>query len=846
MTDREPERIDMHLPVAAVVAELRAALDRHKAAVLVAPPGAGKTTTVPLALLNAAWLAGRKMLLLAPRRLAARAAAQRMADLLGEAVGQTVGYRIRLERKVSSVTRIEVVTEGVLTRRLQSDPGLNGIGLVIFDEFHERSLDADLGLALCREVQAAFNEELRLLVMSATLDPSPVAALLGGAPLIRCEGRAFPVETRHLPPAPQQPIERAVAEAIARAVKADEGSILAFLPGAPEIRRVARLLEGAGLPDRWRVAPLFGNLSRDEQDAAIAPSPAGRHKIVLATSIAETSLTIEGIRVVVDSGLARAPRFDPRAAMTRLVTLPVSRAAADQRRGRAGRLAPGICYRLWSEAAHASLAAHHRPEILDTDLAGLVLELLLWGAASPAALGWLDPPPAGAFEQARGLLAALGAVGHQGRITDHGRRMADLPVHPRLAHMLLCARGQGQGAAACDLAALLSLRDPLRFGPGQRDADLRLRLEVLGAFRAQRPLAVANGEADPGALRQIVQVSTQLRQRLGLPAGAAAAPPVGRLLAWAYPDRIALQRPGSLGRYRLTNGRGAYFDPPEPLGAHDCLVVAELDGERREARIFMAAAYDRNTLLAQFDAEIQTREELFWDDARQALGAERRWTLGELVVRSEALARPDPQAMTAAMLAAVRRMGIEVLPWHPTLRTWQARVMLLQRLGAGEEAWPDLSDAALLADLDLWLTPYLEGVTSRKALARVDLSGALRGRLTWRQQQLVETLAPTHIVVPSGSRRPIDYGSDPPVLAVRLQELFGCAETPAIAGGRLALQLHLLSPAGRPAQITQDLAGFWRNSYPAVKKELRGRYPKHFWPDDPLSAAPTARAKPRG
>jgi ATP-dependent helicase HrpB len=833
------------LPVAAVVPELQAALARHTAAVLVAPPGAGKTTTVPLALLEAAWLAGRTIVLLAPRRLAARAAARRMADLLGEPVGRTVGYRIRLERKVSAATRIEVVTEGVLTRRLQSDPGLAGVGLVIFDEFHERNLDADLGLALCREVQAAFNEALRLLVMSATLDPAPVAALLGDAPLIRCQGRAFPVETRYVPAPPTKPIERAVTDLIVRSVAAGEGNILVFLPGAPEIRRVVRLLETAGLPDGWQVAPLYGNLSRAEQDAAIAPPPAGRHKIVLATSIAETSLTIEGIRVVVDSGLARAPRFDPRAAMTRLVTLPVSQASADQRRGRAGRLTAGICYRLWSEAAHATLAAHHRPEILDSDLSGLVLELSLWGAAAADELAWLDPPPAGAFEQAKTLLADLGAVDAQGRITDHGRRMAELPLHPRLAHMLLCARSERQGAAACDLAAILSERDPLHFTSGSRDADLRLRLEVLDAFRARRPAAVADGQADPAALRRIDQVAAQLRQRLGLEAHDQTAPRVGRLLAWAYPDRIALQRPGTPGRYRLSNGRGAYFDPPDPLGAHECLVVAEMDGERREARIFLAAAYDRDTLMAQFEGEIQTREEIWWDEARQALNAERRRLLGELVLRSEPLSRPNPKDVTAAMLAAIRKMGLEVLPWTPALRTFQARVLLLRRLAAGEEEWPDLSDPALMAELDRWLSPHLPGVTSRKALARIDLSGALRGRLTWRQQQLVERLAPTHIVVPSGSRRPIDYGSDPPVLAVRLQELFGCTQTPTIADGRLALQLHLLSPAGRPTQITRDLAGFWRTGYPAVKKELKGRYPKHHWPDDPLAAAPTARAKPR-
>lgn len=837
--------LNHHLPVAAVLADLEAALKRNGSAVLVAPPGAGKTTTVPLALLTADWLSGQRMLLLAPRRLAARAAACRMAALLNEPVGATVGYRIRMESRVGPRTRIEVVTEGVLTRMLQSDAGLTGVGLVIFDEFHERSLDADLGLALCREVQAAYNERLRLLVMSATLDPAPVAALLNNAPLIHCEGRVFPVETRYVSRLQAKPIERVVTEVILQSAAAAEGNILAFLPGAPEIRRVARLLAEAGLPDPWDVAPLYGNLTRAQQDAAIAPPPAGRNKIVLATAIAETSLTIEQIRVVVDSGLQRAPRFDPRSAMTRLVTLPVSRASADQRRGRAGRLEPGICYRLWSENTHATLTAHNRPEILDTDLATLALELAQWGAASPDTLGWLDPPPAGAFEQARSLLTGLGAVDDRGKITDRGRRMAELPLHPRLAHMLLAAQGEGLGGTACDVAAILSERDALHFTGSARDADLRLRLDLLRAFKDHRSLATSAGDADQGALRRILKITAQLRQRLGLKTISEGTPHVGRLLAWAYPDRIALRRTGSVGRYRLTNGRGAFFDPPEPLGGHDFLVIAELDGERSEARIFLAAAYDRDALMDQFHKQIKWREEITWDDQRQALAAQRRMILGELTLQSEPLAHPDLQALADAMLAAIRRLGMAVLPWTPALRAWQARVGLLRRIGVGDEAWPDLSDSALSSDLETWLVPYLEGVTSLKALVRLDLSHVLRGRLTWRQQQLLETQAPTHMVVPSGSRRPIDYGSDPPVLAVRLQEMFGCVDTPTIAAGRLPLQLHLLSPAGRPAQITRDLAGFWRNSYAAVKKELKGRYPKHYWPDDPLGAPPTSRAKPR-
>ncbi|WP_054030272.1 ATP-dependent helicase HrpB [Desulfatitalea tepidiphila] len=835
------------LPVAAVLEELQSTLQHHLSAVLVAPPGAGKTTAVPLALLPAPWLAGRRILVLAPRRLAARAAAERMAALRNEAVGETVGYRIRMESRVGPRTRIEVVTEGVLIRRLQSDPGLADVGLVIFDEFHERSLEADLGLALCREVQAAFNEHLRLLVMSATLDPSPVATLLGNAPLIRCDGRAFPVETHHVPPRPTLPIERAVADTILRSVAACEGNILVFLPGAPEIRRVARLLADAGLPEQWDVAPLFGNLTRAEQDAAITPAPAGRNKIVLATAIAETSLTIEQIRVVVDSGLQRAPRFDPRSGMTRLVTLPVSQASADQRRGRAGRLGPGICYRLWNESTHAALSSHNRPEILDVDLTNLALELALWGVSSPDALGWLDPPPAGVYAQAVSLLGDLGAIDEQGQITEHGRRMADLPLHPRLAHMVLCARDAGWGIAACRVAALLSERDPLHFSGTARDTDLRLRLDALHAAQTRTPFHLSDGHVDGKAMGRVLSVASLLQRRLGIITRSTAPGDPGRLLAWAYPDRIASRRAEGVGRYQLTSGHGAYFDPPDPLMGHDLLVIAELDGERRDARIFLAAAYDRETLMSQFQDRLQWRETIDWDDQRQGLIARRRLMLGALVLQSEPLARPDPQALTAAMLAAIRKLGIGVLPWTPAVRTWQARVELLRRIETetAEDAWPDLSDAALADDLENWLAPYLNGITNLKDLARLDLSAVLRSRLTWQQRQSLDALAPTHIVVPSGRRRPIDYGSDPPVLAVRLQEMFGAAETPAIADGRLTLQLHLLSPAGRPAQITRDLAGFWRSSYASVKKELKGRYPKHHWPDDPLSARPSDRARPR-
>jgi ATP-dependent helicase HrpB len=832
------------LPVAAELQALEAALRGHGNAVLVAPPGSGKTTAVPLALLQADWLCQRRLLLLAPRRLAARAAACRMAALLNEPVGETVGYRIRLESRVGPRTRIEVITEGVLTRMLQTDPGLEDVGLVIFDEFHERSLEADLGLALCLEIQEAFNASLRLLVMSATLDPAPVTALLRDAPLINCHGRAFAVETRYVPVAGTQPVERAVSEILLRSVAAGEGNILVFLPGAPEIRRVARMLAETGLPGGWDIAPLYGNLPRDRQDAAIAPPAAGRHKIVLSTAIAETSLTIEQIQVVVDCGLQRAPRFDPRSAMTRLVTLPVSRASADQRRGRAGRLGPGICYRLWSEERHAALAARNRPEILDSDLSGLALELAQWGA-SPGALKWLDPPPPAAYEQATALLTHLGALDTRGHITAHGRRMGGMPLHPRLAHMILSAEDAAMGASACDVAAILSERDPLHFTGRQRDSDLLLRMEALDAFRTRRPFGPPDIIVDTGALRRILKVAAELRHRTHIKNRTSRRTEPGRLLAWAYPDRVAFRRPGDPGRYLLTNGRGAYFDPPEPLTVQDFLVVAELDGEHRDARIFMAAAYDLETLKDQFGDGIQEMDAVTWNDRTQAVEAVRRQTLGALILRQDPLADPDPLSVSAALLQGIRRKGLDALPWNRTLRALRERVTTLRRIQAGGEDWPDMSDSALAEDLTQWLEPYAHGVRRMRDLSRQDLESALNSRLTWRQRQLLDRLAPTHWTVPSGSRRPIDYSGNVPVLAVRLQEMFGATRTPAIADGRLPLLLHLLSPAGRPVQVTQDLAGFWRSGYPAVKKELKGRYPKHYWPDDPLSAQPTSRAKPR-
>ncbi len=837
------EKIIADLPIVSVLERLKNSLARHPSVVLVAPPGAGKTTTVPLVLLDAPWLGNQRMLLLAPRRLAARNAAHRLAATIGQRVGQTVGYRVRLESRVGPTTRIEVITEGILTRMLQRDPALDGVGLIIFDEFHERSLDADLGLALCRDIQGVLNETLRLLVMSATLDPAPVVDLLGDAPLVECQGRIFPVETRYVNTPSTQPVERSVTEIICRSVSNREGSQLVFLPGAPEIRRTAKRLDAAELPDDWTLAPLFGTLPRDRQDAAIAPPPPDRHKIVLATAIAETSLTIDGIRVVVDAGLQRTSRFDPASGMSRLVTLPVSQASADQRKGRAGRLGPGICYRLWSAATHRTLPPFNRPEILDGDLAGLALELAVWGVNDPAALRWLDPPPAAPFAQARKLLMDLNALDASGKITNHGRQMAALPLHPRLAHMVLSAQQEGMGDLACNIAALVGERDPLHFVGFMRDADLYLRIDALNADRDKRPFSLSDGHVDRSALRQIRAIAAGLHRRLGIRPTTSKRSDAGRVLAWAYPDRIAQRRPGSHMHYLMTNGRGAFFDGPDPLSANEYLVAAHLDGQQREARIFMAASIDRADLMDQFSKQIHWQESVAWDPTRQAVIALRKKMLGAVVLATEMIPHPNPEHVQKAFVAGIRKQGIGILPWTRALRTWQARVMLLARMDVPHGPWPDVSDNRLTGTLEKWLRPYLYDCSRLSDLTVQNFTRALHQLIDWQQQQALEELAPTHITVPSGSRLPIDYTAPVPVLAVRIQEMFGLSASPSIAGGRLSLMLHLLSPAGRPTQVTQDLASFWQNGYPLVKKELKGRYPKHQWPDDPLAAPPTNRAK---
>ncbi|AHG91930.1 ATP-dependent helicase HrpB [Gemmatirosa kalamazoonensis] len=834
------------LPIDDVLPALRDALRGRSSVVLQAPPGAGKTTRVPLALLGEPWVDGR-IVMLEPRRLAARAAARHMARLLDEDVGATVGYRVRLDTRVSRATRIEVVTEGILTRMLQRDPALDGTSAVIFDEFHERSLHADLGLALALQTQSVLRPELRLLVMSATLDGERVARMLGDAPVVTSAGRSWPVEVRWRAtrPAPRE-VEAATALTVREAIRTHDGDVLVFLPGAAEIRRVANLL--GGLPDDVSVRPLHGSMPPEAQDAAIAPSPVGRRKVVLATNIAETSLTIEGIRVVVDTGLARVPRFSPRTAMTRLTLARVSRASATQRCGRAGRLGPGVCHRLWPEHEHHHLLPDTPAEILDADLAPLALELAAAGVIDPAELTWLDPPPDATYRQARELLASLGALGGDGRVTAHGRRMAELPLHPRLAHMVLRARELSLGGLACDLAALLEERDVLRAAaaPARPDADVRLRVEVLRGAGSGDTIAAAHGATvDHDALRRVRLEARALRASLGLGhperSGGDAC---GLLLALAYPDRVAQRRPGAGGRYLLANGRGATFDDGQPLATEPYVVAAELGGTGSEARVELAAPLAIDDWLRSGDAPLTRDDELAWDADAGVVRARVVERLGAIVLREIPDPSPDPEAVAAALVDAIRAGGLGMLAWSEDASRLRERLAFLHALEPS--AWPDVSDDALLATLDAWLAPRLWGVRRRDELARVDVGEALRDRLTRQQRAALDDLAPSHVVVPSGSRVRIDYATpDAPVLAVRLQELFGAVETPRVGGGRVPLTLHLLSPAYRPVQVTRDLAGFWRTSYFDVRRELRGRYPKHEWPEDPLAAQPTARAKRR-
>jgi len=809
------------LPIHEVLDALRAALDGHACAVVVAPPGAGKTTVIPLALLDCAWLDGQRIIMLEPRRLAARAAAERMAATLGERVGDTVGFRVRLQSRVSARTRIEVVTEGVFTRMILDDPGLSGVGCVIFDEFHERSLDADLGLALARDSQGLVRDDLRLLVMSATLDGAAVARLLGEAPVIESHGRTYPVDTRYLGRDDRQPLDERMARAIERALAEESGGVLAFLPGQGEILRTAeRLRERLRRPEVI-IAPLYGALGPAEQDLAIAPAPPGKRKVVLATSIAETSLTLEGVRVVVDGGAARVPRYDPARGLTRLATVRVSRAAADQRRGRAARTEPGVCYRLWDEAETRALPAFADPEILEADLSGLALNLTRWGVRDAAAMAFLDPPPAAAFAEARALLARLEAIDAAGVLTPHGEALAAFPLAPRLAHMVLKAAGSGQGVRAAQIAALLT-----EVGLGGRDVDLGARLEGFARDRSPR-----------------ARDARSLSERwAGLAGKAGTGPAVddGLLLAYAYPERIARAR-GPRGEFQLVSGRGAFVEPTDGLARETWLAVAELGGGERRDRILLAAPVAEAALLTAFADQLETESRLE-ESPGGRLRAKVLTRLGRIVVREALDEAPDPARVAQALADRLRAEGLGLLAWGEAAQGLRQRLAFLT--ARAPDDWPDLSDAALTARLDEWLGPLLIGVRSLAGLSASDLDGALRGLVPWDAQRRLDAAAPTHWTAPTGQRHPIDYAAEGgPRVSVRVQEVFGLSEHPSVAGAPLTLSL--LSPAHRPIQTTQDLPGFWRGSWRDVRADMRGRYPKHPWPEDPQNAPPTTRAKPR-
>ncbi|HWE77012.1 MAG TPA: ATP-dependent helicase HrpB [Pseudolabrys sp.] len=860
------------LPIDAALPGLIAALAGHDAAVLMAPPGAGKTTRVPLVLIDEPWARHKKILVLEPRRLAARAAAARMAATLGEQVGDTVGLRVRFGSKVSQRTRIEVVTEGIFTRLILDDPSLDGIAAVLFDEFHERSLDADLGLALARDAQQGLREDLKLLVMSATIDGARVASLLSAAPAVESAGRSFPIDMRYLGRDPRARIENQVADAVERALRAETGSALVFLPGAGEIRRTETLLKERVRDPAIDIVALYGALDMREQDKAISPSPPGRRKVVLATSVAETSLTIEGVRVVIDSGLSRVPRYEPDVGITRLETVRVSRAAADQRTGRAGRVEPGVCYRLWDEPQTGSLEAYTRPEILSADLSSFLLDLAQWGTSDPGTLGFLDPPPAAALSEARALLIEIGAIDSQGRITEEGRKLRALPLPPRLARMVVDAAGHGAGDAAAAIAAIVTERglggddvnlehrlDQFRRDRSRRAEDARAMVKRWAfisdasprAQRTQSPLVGEGWRGDSGGSSQrppsrpppAIDFSHkgagEERKSGGMDQSA------GAILVLAYPDRIAKSRGGGQGAFLLANGRGGNVDPASALAREPFLVVAELTGTATASRIVLAAPISLAEIEARFADRIEDRDAVTFDAGSASLRARRTRRLGAIVL-AEQVKQVAPDAETAHTLAeGIVRLGLDRLPWSKAALQFRTRVEFLRR-AEGEE-WPDLSDDGLAKTSADWLQPILFDKTSRAAIGADELSEAVTNLLPWQLRRRLDDEAPTHCTAPTGTAVPIDYAAEQgPTVSIRVQELFGLVKHPSIAGGRVPLVIELLSPGHKPVQITRDLPGFWRGSYADVRVDMRGRYPRHPWPDDPTAAPPTRRAKPRG
>ncbi len=813
------------LPVAAVFPELLGTLEARNAAVLIAPPGAGKTTGVPPQLLAAAWRDNRKIIVVEPRRLAARAAAARVAAMLGEAVGGSVGYRVRNETRVSAATRVEFVTAGVFVRVILDDPALGDVAAVLLDEVHERAVDMDLALALTLDAQAGLRDDLRVLAMSATLDGRRFAELLGGAPVVESQGRLFPVQTRYLGADPALRVEDRIARAVRTALADESGSILAFLPGQGEIVRTAERI-AERLPPNTILAPLFGAMDPRAQDAAIRPAPPGQRKIVLATSIAETSLTIEGVRVVIDSGLARRPRYEPGSGLSRLETVRVSRAAADQRQGRAGRTGPGVCLRLWDEPQNAALPPFDRPEILETDLAPLALTLLAWGVADPGALRWLDPPPAAAYGEALDLLERLGARDRSGGLSAHGRRLADLPLSPRLANMVLAGAGRGEARLATEIAAILS--EP---GLGGRDTNLRHRLESLRRDRSER----ARGARDAARRweRSVADAPTA--------EGAAELGPAG-LLALAFPERVA-QRRGARGKFRMANGSGARLDETDALAGEALLAIAEAQGGGPDSRILLAVPIGRAELAGIFAERIRTEETLAYDAAADALRAVRVTRLDALALEQTAIEVPEDGRAARLLLETALGRGIGALPWPDDLQAVRGRIAFLRRR---DPDWPDLSDAALTESAGDWLLPALAGKRRLAELTAGDLRAAFSGLLPWARMTELDRLAPPVFTAPSGAATAIDYSSGEPVVRIRVQNLFGLQQHPAVLGGAVPILFELLSPASRPLQVTRDLPAFWSGSWRDVRADMRGRYPKHSWPENPAVAEPLAGAKRRG
>ncbi len=821
-----------HLPIQKVLPKVRKHLATQTALVLAAEPGSGKTTITPLSLLNEPWLAGKKIIMLEPRRLAARMAAQRMSTLANDKPGGLVGFRIRFAQKISTATRIEVVTEGILTRMIQNDPELTGVGAVIFDEFHERSIHADLALAFCLDTQK-IRADLRIIIMSATMDTTAVSKLLNDAPVVTGLGRCYPVAIKYLPrPSPDFLIQR-VIKVIKQALSEQTGDILVFLPGAGEINAVQSRITGDFI-----CLPLHGSLPRKKQDLIFAPTDSRR--LILATPIAETSLTIAGVSIVIDSGLVKIPRFSPATGLTTLETTSTSAASAEQRAGRAGRLEPGICYRLWTEAEQHSKATFQTPEIINADLTSLLLEVLQWGVKDPSSLDWIDPPRQGQIDEAQKLLSKLGAIDQRGNITTIGRQISNLPMHPRLALMVLYGNEKGQAEIACKLAALLQNRDIFRGNSPSKSTDIEDRLEVLRLFEQEGSTLVQARGADPSLCRRILQEAGQYRHLLCKGGKQDMDIDIGSLLAIAYPDRIARKKPGS-SQHLLSSGRGVHLPASDHLQYAEFLVAANVDGGKKTGRIFLAAALSRQEIVTNHAHLLTRKKKVEW--LKNRVEAVSILSLGNLELDREPVPEVDPEEICECLIGGIKQAGIEGLGWQKKSRELQARMQSAHIWNP--DKWPDVSDSSLAHDFK-WLTPYLDSLTTLKQVKRLDLATILLNLLTWQDQQELKKLLPNNYQVPSGSKIKLQYkAGKPPILAVRIQQMFGTTVTPTIFNGQIAVVIHLLSPAGRPIQVTSDIVSFWKNTYGEVKKELKGRYPKHFWPDNPLTAQPTNRLKPR-